>query len=297
MRGYCRTLLIAGAAVALLRVPAFATDFSIADHDQWTTDGWAITATPYAWAPGFTGNFTIRGYHAGASATFVQLIEDADRVVPAMGSVELKKGRFALFADGVYTQLGFARSDTVRFDLLKELQVTLSAKAKLLATLGIAQAGAAYEVARFAQGEGTSSAVDVYAGARYWYSAAELTLKAKETIDFERRGWKRVDKRTIKVSDSFDWVDAVVGLRVRQQLSPGHEVDFVGDVGGFGMGSNLSWQVYGGYTRSFQYGRAAVAATVGYRVLGVDYDGGSGKNVWHLDTIMHGPLAALSVHW
>lgn len=290
-------LLIAGAALAVLHAPALAADFSIADHDYQTAKGWAITVTPYAWTPGFVGDFTIRGYNVNASATFVQIIQDADRVIPAMGYVELQKDRFSLFGDVVYTQLGFARSDTVHFDPLKELKVTLSAKAKLLATLGIAQAAAAYEVARWEEDEGAWSALDLYAGARYWYASADLTLDFKESIDFERRGWKRVGKQSIKLSDTFDWVDAVVGMRVRQQLAPGHEIDFVGDIGGFGAGSNLSWQIFGGYARTFQYGNASVAASFGYRVLGVDYDGGSGKNVWHLDTIMHGPLAGLSVHW
>ncbi len=293
----CSRLLIVGAALAVLHVPASATDFSIADQNYETANDWAITVTPYAWTPGFVGDFTIRGYNAHASATFVQIIQDANRVIPAMGYVELQKGRFALFGDGVYAQFGFARSDTIHFDPLKELQITLTVKAKLLATLGIAQAGAAYEVGRWEQGEGAWSALDLYAGARYWYSSAALTLNTKETIDLSRFGWKRVAKQSFKISDSFDWVDAVVGMRIRQQLSPGHEVDFVGDIGGFGAGSNISWQIFGGYTRSFQCGNASVAASVGYRVLGVDYDGGSGKNVWHLDTIMHGPLAALSVHW
>jgi len=297
MGGHCSRLLIAGAALAVLHAPAFATDFSIADQNYQTANGWAITVTPYAWTPGFVGDFTIRGYNVNASATFVQIIRDADRVIPAMGSVELQKDRFALFGDVVYAQFGFARSDTVHFDPLKELKITLSAKAKLLATMGIAQAGAAYEVARWEQGEGASSALDLYAGARYWYASADLTLDFKETIDFKRRGWKRVDKQSIKVSDTFDWVDPVVGVRVRQQLAPGHEIDFVGDIGGFGAGSNVSWQIFGGYTRTFQCGNASVAASLGYRVLGVDYDGGSGNNVWHLDTIMHGPLAGLSVHW
>jgi hypothetical protein len=297
MGGHHFKLLIAVAALAILHAPASATDFSVADQDYEMANGWAITVTPYAWAPSFVGDFTIRGYNVNASASFFDLIRDADRVVPAMGYVELQKDRFAVFGDVFYAQLGFARSDTVHFDPLAELKITLSAKAKLLTTLAIAQAGAAYEVARWEEGEGAWSALDLYAGARYWYASADLTVDFKESIDFERRGWKRVGKQSINLSGRFDWVDAVVGMRVRQQLSPGNEIEFVGDIGGFGAGSNVSWQVYGGYTRSFRCGNASVAASFGYRVLGVDYDGGSGKNVWHLDTIMHGPLAALSVHW
>lgn len=290
--------LIAAAAFAVLQGPAFATDFSIADKDyQPLANGWAIAVAPYGWAPGIVGDLAVRGYNVHTSVTFSQLIENADRVIPAMGYVELKNGRFSVFGDAVYVQLGFSRSDSVQFDPIAELKIKLSAKASLLATLEIAQAGAAYEVAHWQQSETASSALDLYAGARYWYTSAALTLDTKESIDLTRFGWKRVARQSFRVSDDFHWVDPVIGMRIRQQLAPGHEIDFAGDVGGFGVGSNFSWQIFGGYTRSFQCGNGLVAASLGYRVLGVNYDGGSGKNAWGLDTIMHGPLASLSFRW
>lgn len=292
-----RLLIVAAACVALQR-PALAEDFSIADDAyQPAGSAWSITVTPYGWAPGFVGDAAFRGYKLHAAASFFEVIQAANQVIPAMGYVQLQKGPFSLFADGIYAQFGFDRSDTLHFNPLAQIEIGAHAKANLILTLGIAEAGAAFEVGRWEEANGASSALDLYGGARYWNSSGDLTVKTKESIDLARFGWKRVGRRTFRITEDVDWVDPVVGLRVRQQLSPGHEVDFVGDVGGFGAGSNVSWQVYGGYTRSFQYGRAAVAASIGYRVLGVDYDGGSGKNVWQLDTIMHGPQLALSVHW
>jgi hypothetical protein len=48
-------------------------------------------------------------------------------------------------------------------------------------------------------------------------------------------------------SGSVDWLDPFVGARVRQQLAPGQEIVLRGDVGGFGAGSQFSWQAIGTY--------------------------------------------------
>src|SRR5215212_7503844 len=37
----------------------------------------------------------------------------------------------------------------------------------------------------------------------------------------------------------LEWVDPFVGLCVRHQLGPGKELQFLGDVGGFGVGSDF----------------------------------------------------------
>ena len=59
----CSRLLIAGAALAVLHAPALRNRFQHCRPDYQTANGWAITVTPYAWTPGFVGDFTIRGYN------------------------------------------------------------------------------------------------------------------------------------------------------------------------------------------------------------------------------------------
>ena len=43
-------------------------------------------------------------------------------------------------------------------------------------------------------------------------------------------------------SGSVDWADPFIGARLQHQLAPSQEITLRGDVGGFGAGSQFSWQ-------------------------------------------------------
>jgi hypothetical protein len=97
-------------------------------------------------------------------------------------------------------------------------------------------------------------------------------------------------------SGTLEWVDPFVGLRVRHQLAPGKELEFLGDIGGFGVGSDFTWQLFGGYSFDFSVWQTELHGLVGYRALAIDYtqDGPSKNN---LDLILHGPVVGLSFRW
>jgi hypothetical protein len=95
----------------------------------------------------------------------------------------------------------------------------------------------------------------------------------------------------------LEWVDPFVGLRVRHQLAPGKELQFLGDVGGFGVGSDLTWQLFGGYSFDFAVWQSTLHGVVGYRALAVDYSQDSGASKNKLDLILHGPVVGLSFRW
>ena len=82
------------------------------------------------------------------------------------------------------------------------------------------------------------------------------------------------------------WVDPIVGVNLRFPLSESVSLDVRGDIGGFGVGSKLTWQV-------FPYVRwrvaKAVALQAGYRVLSIDYEHGSGLERVRYDIIELGP--------
>ena len=90
-------------------------------------------------------------------------------------------------------------------------------------------------------------------------------------------------------------MDPFVGLRVRHELSPGKELQFLGDIGGFGVGSDLTWQLFAGY--GFDFWKSSLHGVIGYRALAVDYsqDDRGFKN--NLDLILHGPVIGLSFRW
>jgi hypothetical protein len=78
------------------------------------------------------------------------------------------------------------------------------------------------------------------------------------------------------------WFDPYVGLRGRYNFSQAFYTSVRGEVGGFGVGSDLMWQVEGilgcNLTRS-------MFTEIGYRALGVCYE----NNGLTSDTITHGP--------
>ncbi|MGB6766576.1 MAG: hypothetical protein WBE50_00515 [Methyloceanibacter sp.] len=57
---------------------------------------------------------------------------------------------------------------------------------------------------------------------------------------------------------------------LRHQLAPGKELQFLGDVGGFGVGSDFTWQLSGGYSFDFAVWQTTLHGLVGYRALAVD---------------------------
>jgi hypothetical protein len=94
--------------------------------------------------------------------------------------------------------------------------------------------------------------VDALAGIRYWHFGENLSFTTN----------------TLNFSGSQNWVDPLVGGRILGNLSDKIDVVISGDVGGWGTGSQLEYQVGGflGYRI-----KPAVALQAGYRYLSVDY--------------------------
>lgn len=70
------------------------------------------------------------------------------------------------------------------------------------------------------------------------------------------------------MSGTQTWVDPVVGLRLRAALSRAAYLTAKADIGGFGLGSELSWQLFGGLRLNLS---PRVFTVIGYRHLDVDY--------------------------
>jgi hypothetical protein len=91
-----------------------------------------------------------------------------------------------------------------------------------------------------------------------------------------------------------DWVDPIVGARWGWSMSERWSLVVRGDVGGFGIGSDLSWQVYAlADWQPWQH----VSFTGGLRALGIDYRAGEESNLFAYDITVWGPLAGVSIKW
>ena len=91
-----------------------------------------------------------------------------------------------------------------------------------------------------------------------------------------------------------DWWDPIVGVNLSYPIS-GKKLTFDGrfDVGGFGAGSDITWQAFPYF--NWRFAKSA-SLQVGYRWLGTDYETGSGLNRFRYDVVLAGPQIGLTIH-
>ena len=194
MFGKISAALIAG-AIGVAGAPALAADFEMADATVVATEavppggGWDVKVTPYGWMTGINGTITARGRSVSTAMSFIDLIQDSDKLIPFMGAWSVGKDRFSIFGDFFYSQIGFSAEKSMQVNPVAGLELSAKGKAGLTTTLTIAQVALAYDVIK--QG-GTS--VGFYAGARYWYTDADLTLKITGEVNLSNLGLKRKGK-------------------------------------------------------------------------------------------------------
>ena len=91
------------------------------------------------------------------------------------------------------------------------------------------------------------------------------------------------------------WVDPVVGGRILQDVSEDWFLTARGDIGGFGLGSGLSWNLPGGIGYDVADWFSLVAQ---YKALVVDFDNEkTGLDFLSYDTTTHGPLIGFVFHF
>ena len=89
-------------------------------------------------------------------------------------------------------------------------------------------------------------------------------------------------------SDGDTWVDPMIGAKARLNISDGFYLTGWGLVGGFDVGSDLTWDAMGavGYEAT-----NSVSLIAGYRALGVDYSSGP----FLFDVVESGPIVGASI--
>jgi len=94
---------------------------------------------------------------------------------------------------------------------------------------------------------------------------------------------------------THDWFDPIVGVQssvplVERKLA----LDGRFDVGGFGVGSDLTWQAFP--FLNWRFAKRG-SAQLGYRWLGTDYENGSGSSKFVYDVVVQGPQIGFTVHF
>jgi len=103
-----------------------------------------------------------------------------------------------------------------------------------------------------------------------------------------RRRFGRNPSRTV------DWWDPIVGGRYTYPFRDDLSFDLRGDIGGFGVGSDLAWQLYP-YVK-WQFGERA-SLQAGFRWLSADYEEGSGLNQFLYDVVSEGAQVGVTLRF
>jgi hypothetical protein len=256
--------------------------------------GWSFAFTSYSWIPWMSGNSVIKGRSFDVSIDPSDVFGHLDwSTLPAwMSYAEARRGPIGLFNDVVYASLSGSRG----FDANRR-NLDFSGNVSASYTQITVEAGGTYEVwAGHNPVLSGSTVLDVVAGARYWHQDTEIS--ASTVTSGNLAGLVFDNNRWVAKSGSVDWVDPFVGVRVRNQLGPHEEFVVRADFGGFGVGSDFSWQVLATYNWQVGtfYGHI-LDGYVGYRALSVDYSQGSGTSRYEYDVLQQGPVIGSTLHF
>jgi len=126
-------------------------------------------------------------------------------------------------------------------------------------------------------------------GVRKLSDAADVTLgfrgtNTKARIDF-------LAPINVQVEKSRTWVSPVVGVVLRTPGEHRVHATLLADVGGFGLGSDLTWQVFP--TVGVNLGKH-VSLEAGYRWMSDEYETGEGADRFKWDILYQGPVVGFA---
>ena len=100
--------------------------------------------------------------------------------------------------------------------------------------------------------------------------------------------------RIVNKSKTETWVDPMVVARIKSPLEEKLVYHFRGEIGGFGIGSDLAWQIqaYAAYRFSELF-----HMTAAYRVISLDYENGKGQDRFRYDVDTSGPVISFGFNF
>ena len=217
------------------------------------SNGWEFSIAPYLVAAGMDGSITVKGIEADVDVPFSDIIDKLD--FAAMVHFDMRNERWVVTSDLFYVDLE-GSNDVALGSATVAVQQTL------------------FEVAG---GYRVSPVFTLLAGAR-WVDLENQIRYTGQVLDED-------------VSAGKSWIDPFVGVHLMAPLSERWWFGARGDIGGFGVGSDLAWQAYAdiGFRAS-----KVVSIILGYRAIAMDYEDGSGRDLFRYDMLIAGPQIAVA---
>ena len=215
--------------------------------------GRAFAFVPSLVAAGMDGSIVVKGIEADVDVPFSDIIDNLD--FAAMVHFDMRNERWVLISDLFYVDLE-GSNDVALGTATVTVQQTL------------------FEVAG---GYRISPVFTLLAGAR-WVDLENQIRYTGEILDED-------------VSAGKSWIDPFVGVHLMTPLSQRWWFGARGDIGGFGVGSDMAWQAYAdvGFRASKVF-----SIILGYRAIEMDYEDGSGRDLFRYDMLIAGPQLAVA---
>jgi hypothetical protein len=196
-------------------------------------EGWSFKLTPYLWTLGVDGDVGIGPVSAPVDVKFTDAVKDLE--FGGMLSAEADYGPWSILGDVEYLGL-----ETDKDTHIGEFEVELEQ--------WLLQGAALYSFV-----ENGKTTLDLGLGGRYMSLDVDLNAPSD-----------RPD-----LSQSKGWADPILVARVSQQFTEKFFGVLYGDIGGFGVSSDSTWQVMAtaGYAIN-----DTVSMLFGYRYLDYDYE-------------------------
>ncbi|HEY1482087.1 MAG TPA: hypothetical protein VGF19_05115 [Candidatus Acidoferrum sp.] len=223
---------------------------------------WHVEWVPfYLWFSGLSGTVGAQGNQVPVSVSFSQVLSNLN--IGLMSVLDVRRKRIGLLTDLVFISLSSPEQTTPiqggAYSGFKANAKTFWIDPELY----------------FRVIDKPLFSVDATGGGRFWRLDNSISLSAGTLAAAD-------------IGQTQSWVDPVLGARFRVNLPKESFVLLKGDAGGFGVGSQLTYQIYAVVGKEF---KKKFSAMLGYRYLDVDYKNGG----FLYDTHMSGLLAGFSI--
>jgi hypothetical protein len=238
-----------------------------AAHGFAQENGWKFSVAPYAWLAAIDGHITADGSQSSVDVSFSDILDVLD--FGGAVHIEAEKNKWGVFVDPTYMKI----SADEHVD---------PASVEIDAEMWLVEIGGVYGLGEWHVGSNKSRrlALDVLGGGRYWSLETEIDIGIP------------IAGITFDAKDTVNWIDPFIGFRIRTNLTEKLLFNVRGDVGGFDIGdsSHLTWNVLAAFGYGFT---ERTSLWLGYRALNVDYEEGSGADLFEFDVTMSGPIVGV----
>ncbi|WP_198370642.1 hypothetical protein [Roseomonas rosulenta] len=226
-------------------------------------DAWTFTLSPYVWFSGLGGTVSTPEGSDNFSADFGDIF--GTMKFSAMGLFEARRGNFSLVVDTLY------------LNLQQGVPLPLEGRGAFSGASARTQSAEVSAIGLYTVAEAPVGRLELGGGVRGWWFDTELTL---ETGHLPGRS----------VNNSVSWIDPVISARGVLRLNDNLAVTAYGDIGGFGVGSQFTWQAFA--TLDYRI-TDNFTASAGFRWIHIDYDKGSSN----ISLDMAGPIIGASLRF